>query len=90
MKKNGFTIIEVMIVIAITGIVATIALSAIYGVKNSQDVSMGVNGMVESRCIDGYKFIIAQNGEARQVLSEFGKGVPCNTAIEGAAKPSGR
>jgi hypothetical protein len=33
--------------------------------------------MTESRCIEGYKFIVGQEGQARQILDEFGKGVRC-------------
>ncbi len=35
MKKNGFTLIELMIVIAIVGIIASVAIGAFKG--NSQD-----------------------------------------------------
>jgi hypothetical protein len=47
------------------------------GVKSNNTVSFGVNGLTEMRCIDGYKFIIGAQGQTRQVMDEFGKGVKC-------------
>lgn len=76
--KNGFTLIELMIVIAIIGIVAAIAFPVMLGHSSPSSVSFGVTGMVEERCIGGYKFVIGQEGRPAQILNEFGKGVPCN------------
>lgn len=77
MKQKGFTLIEVMIVVAIIAILFAVALPAIFGTKQTTNVSFGINGTVEERCISGYKFIIGHDGRSTQVLNEFGKGVPC-------------
>lgn len=39
--------------------------------------TVGLNGMVETRCIGGMQFTVDNRGHATQVLSEFGKGIPC-------------
>ena len=79
-KQKGFTLIEMMVVFVIIMIVFLIALPVIVGVPlNNGNLSIGVNGMTESRCIENYKFIVGQDGNARQILDEFGKGVRCET-----------
>ena len=60
--------------ITIIGGIATGVVGAINGNSN---VSFGINGMTEARCIEGYKFIINQDGHTKQILDEFGKGVRC-------------
>jgi len=77
MKQRGFTLIEFMIVLAIVGAVGLTVVNIVMGVAVGSSVSWGVNGLTEVRCIDGYKFIIGEHGQARQVMDEFGKGVRC-------------
>jgi len=84
MKKfNNFLFVEKIImgifvlwficfVIGITSIV-------IYAPEQNSSISWGINGVTESRCIDGYKFIIGQGGQqVRQVIDENGKAIRCD------------
>lgn len=43
----------------------------------AQKISYGINGLTETRCIDGYKFIVGEGGQARQILDGEGRGVRC-------------
>lgn len=86
MKQRGFTLIELLVVLSILGIVVAVAMPVLMGTTGqTNNVSWGVNGMTESRCIEGYKFIIDQKGNSRQILDEFGKGVKCENP--NASKP---
>lgn len=76
-KQQGITMVEVMIVIFFLMIFASLA-SRGFGALDDGNVTFSVNGMVETKCIEGYKFIIDQQGTARQILDEFGKGARCN------------
>jgi prepilin-type N-terminal cleavage/methylation domain-containing protein len=76
MKKfQGFTLIEIMVVVIILAGVLLFFLGAI-GSMNSNSVSFGFGGVVETRCINGLEFTVA-NGQARQVYDQFGHGVTC-------------
>ena len=82
MKQRGFTLIEIMIAIVMVAIVIMVAIPVIVGAPLSNgSISYGINGMTESRCIEGYKFVMDRKGNARQILDEFGKGVRCQNGI---------
>jgi prepilin-type N-terminal cleavage/methylation domain-containing protein len=83
MKQRGFTLIEMMVAVVIGLIVLMMIAGAISGTSSGNNISLGINGMTESRCIEGYKFIIGQEGQARQILDEFGKGVRCENPNAG-------
>lgn len=76
--QRGFTLIELIITIVIVMIVGTIGFNFYIGSQNGfSNISVGVNGMTESRCIDGYKFTIDQRGFTRQIMDSVGHGVQC-------------
>lgn len=75
---KGFTLIELMVAVAILGIIAMLVFGAASGGLNMGGVTMTPTGMVSEQCLGGYKFIVDANGNARQILDEFGKGVKCN------------
>lgn len=81
MKQRGFTLIEMMVVIVVAMVVLMIMAQGFAGLSGNGKVSVGFNGVTESRCIEGYKFIIGQDGHARQILNELGKGVSCATEL---------
>jgi prepilin-type N-terminal cleavage/methylation domain-containing protein len=71
MKMKGFTLIEIVITIAIICIIGGIIHT------NSNNVSVGINGMVETRCINNLQFVIGEKGRVTQVLDTNGHGVSC-------------
>lgn len=89
-KRKGFTLIEVLIVFAIICIFGTIILGAVSASNGNSNISIGVNGMMETRCVEGYKFIVDQNGNSRQILDEFGKGARCENPNFGKPGSFGR
>lgn len=77
MKQRGFTLIEMMVVIVIIMTLGMLVIGAVGTSQGTSNISIGLNGMMETRCIEGYRFVIDQDGRSRQILDEFGKGVRC-------------
>ncbi len=78
------SLIEIMVLAIFACCIVLIAIPVITGnTNNNNTISWGINGMTESRCIEGYKFIVGQEGQARQILDEFGKGVRCENPNAG-------
>lgn len=77
MKQKGFTLLELMIAIVFLMCFVMIIVGAGVATNGNSNISIGINGMMETRCVEGYKFVIDQDGRTRQILDEFGKGVRC-------------
>ena len=77
MLQRGFTLIELMFAI----VMFTIVLMVGFGFLNTEtkNLSIGYNGVTETRCIDGYKFIIGERGRPTQMLDHHGNGISCET-----------
>lgn len=75
-NQKGYTLIELMVLVAIVGVVGMVAFSFVAGAGN--ELSVGINGISETRCIGGYKFIVGEGGQSRQILNEQGGGIRCN------------
>lgn len=75
--QKGFTIVEAIISFLFIFIVGMILAGVVPLTNSGSSIQMTVNGMVQSTCIDGYKFMVGHNGEVRQVMSELGHGVRC-------------
>jgi prepilin-type N-terminal cleavage/methylation domain-containing protein len=85
-NQKGFTLIELLVVVvfAIAGItmltVIGFTVHALLTNNSENTISAGINGIAESRCINGYRFVIVSAGAnttTRQIMDEFGHGVRC-------------
>lgn len=74
--QGAFTLIEVLIAVAIALILALIIIGGL--TSDFSQISTGVGGAVETRCIGGYQFAVGVEGAPEQILNEEGKGIPCN------------
>jgi type II secretory pathway pseudopilin PulG len=83
MKQRGFTLIETGVAIIFGLTIIMFVVGVVNSVNGNSNISYGVNGMTESRCIEGYKFILDTKGTTRQILDEFGKGVRCENPNAG-------
>lgn len=54
--NKGFTLVELIIVIAIIGIIASIAIPTI--TSQSNDTQFGWTGVTETRCQGGFKVVV--------------------------------
>ena len=78
-------VIEVGVLVLALGLAAAISFWVMGG-SATQSVNWGITGMVETRCVNGFQFVIGQSGSARQVLDEKGSGVRC-TSGNGSGTP---
>lgn len=82
MKQRGFTLIELLVAIVIFACFVMVIVGAVSTANGNSNISIGFNGVTESRCIEGYKFVIGQDGHTKQILDEFGKGVRCQLEFQ--------
>lgn len=87
MRRNGFTLIELMIIVAFVGILLAFAIPAFRETPNPshhttarQETVSSWNEPSSSVCIEGFKFVKA-GASITQILDQNGNGVACE--VEG-------
>ena len=75
MKQRGLTLIELLFMFFMLTVILLIG----FGYLNTEtkNLSIGYNGVTETRCIDGYKFIIGERGRPTQMVDHHGNGIVC-------------
>jgi hypothetical protein len=71
---KGFTLTALIVTIAI---ICTIGVAIATTTDNN--VSVGINGIVETRCLNGLQFIVGEKGRSTQVMDTNGHGVSCTS-----------
>lgn len=74
MKQRGLTLFELMIAVIFVIIIVAFVMT---GIDSSNNYSYGINGITETRCINGMQFVVGQSGSVQQILGPNGGGVPC-------------
>lgn len=75
-NQKGYSLVELMVIVVIMATAGIVVVALVSGGGN--DISIGINGLSETRCIGGYKFIVGEGGQSRQILNEQGGGIRCN------------
>lgn len=83
MTNLGYTKLDAMVAVVLILVVSSFfgilisALGLALSSAEKQGASVGINGVVTTRCINGYEFVVGGDGSARQVMDEMGHGVRC-------------
>lgn len=72
---NRFNLAKFIISMTFIALVGLIVGSLVFG--DSVSYSLGINGMTETRCINGMQFVVGQSGSVQQILGANGGGVSC-------------
>lgn len=77
-KRNGYTIIEIMIVIAIIGIIVAVV------APHFTNPNTATEEVKQSQCIEGVKFTVPSEwgGTPEQIIGPDGSGISCDTVTE--------
>lgn len=78
-NSRGFTLVELMIALAIAVMAGMMMWVAVNSTNEGSNLSWGINGVSETRCMNGYLFVVGPDGSMRQVMDQLGRGARCET-----------